>query len=104
MTASGMPPLDRESLIRLGLLEARSRVLDLAAFLDRVQRTAAADDAADDPLGDPRVQAIVAAVRLLADGQPERARRVLELWSDPTVQPVPHADGKAARGMHLPRA
>jgi hypothetical protein len=46
----------------------------------------------------------VAAVRLLADGQPERARRVLELWSDPTVQPVPHADGKAARGMHLPRA
>ncbi len=100
MTASGMPPLDRESLIRLGLLEARSRVLDLAAFLDRVQRTAAADD----PLGDPRVQAIVAAVRLLADGQPERARRVLELWSDPTVQPVPHADGKAARGMHLPRA
>ena len=56
------------------------------------------------PLGDPRMQAIVAAVRLLADGQPERARRVLELWSDPTVQPVPHADGKAARGMHLPRA
>jgi hypothetical protein len=100
MTASGMPPLDRESLIQFGLLEARSRVLDLAAFLDRVQRTAAADD----PLGDPRVQAIVAAVRLLADGQPERARRVLELWSDPTVQPVPHADGKAARGMHLPRA
>jgi hypothetical protein len=100
MTAFGMPPLDRESLIRLGLLEARSRVLDLAAFLDRVQRTAAADD----PLGDPRVQAIVAAVRLLADGQPERARRVLELWSDPTMQPVPHADGKAARGMHLPRA
>ncbi|MGA1265798.1 MAG: hypothetical protein ACO32J_01305 [Phycisphaerales bacterium] len=100
MTAFGMPPLDRESLIRLGLLEARSRVLDLAAFLDRVQRTAAADD----PLGDPRVQAIVAAVRLLADGQPERARRVLELWSDPTMQPVPHADGKAARGMHLPGA
>jgi len=103
MTASGTPPLDREQMIQLGLLEARSRVLDVAAFLDRVQR-AAAGGTTGPALRDPRLQAILAAVHLLGDGQPERARRVLELWSDPTQEPVPHADGKAARGMHLPGA
>jgi hypothetical protein len=103
MTAPGTPPLDREQLIQLGLLEARSRVLDVAAFLDRVQRAAPGGDTGP-AREDPRLLAILSAVRLLTDGQPERARRVLELWSDPTHEPVPHADGKAARGMHLPRA
>jgi hypothetical protein len=26
----------------------------------------------------------------------------LKCWSDPTTQPVAHADGKAARGAHPP--
>jgi len=95
----GPPPLDREQLIQLGFLEARSRMLDVAAFLDRVQRARPGPDGPADPMHDERVQAIVQALRLALDGQPDRARRMLELWSDPSVEPVPHADGKAARGV-----
>jgi len=45
------------------------------------------------------VRAICDALRLALDGQPERARRMLELWSDTTTEPSAKADGKAARGV-----
>jgi hypothetical protein len=96
--SDGRPPLDREQLIQLGFLEARARVLDVAAFLDRVQR-AAAPGTASDVMQDDRVQAILEAMRLALDGRAERARRMLELWSDDSTAPVAHADGKAARGV-----
>jgi hypothetical protein len=95
----GRPPLDREQLIQLGFLEARARVLDVAAFLDRVQRAAAGPEAVPDALQDDRVRAIIDAMRLALDGKPERARRMLELWSDTSTEPAAHADGKAARGV-----
>ena len=47
-------------------LEARARVLDVAAFLDRVQR-AAAPGTASDVMQDDRVQAILEAMRLALD-------------------------------------
>ncbi|MFM7806592.1 MAG: hypothetical protein ACKPEA_01510, partial [Planctomycetota bacterium] len=93
------PPLDREQLIQLGFIEARGRVLDVAAFLDRVQRATPTDGAPTDALTDDRVKAICDALRLALDGQSERARRILELWSDATTEPAAHADGKAARGV-----
>lgn len=96
---AGRPPLDREQLIQLGFLEARARVLDVAAFLDRVQRADPAAGASMDALQDDRVRAILDAMKLTLDGQPERARRLLDLWSDHSTEPVPHADGKAARGV-----
>lgn len=97
--SDGRPPLDREQLIQLGFLEARAKVLDVAAFLDRVQRAAAGPGSTADALQDDRVQAILSAMRLSLDGQPERARRMLELWSDASTEPAAHADGKAARGI-----
>jgi hypothetical protein len=97
MQPDARPPLDREQLIQLGFIEARGRVLDVAAFLDRVQR--AAPGTPVDALADDRVRALCEAMRLALDGQPERARRILELWSDATTEPAAHADGKAARGV-----
>ena len=99
MNASGQPPLDRDQLIQLGFIEARGRMLDVAAFLDRAQRATPATGAPADALSDDRVRAICDAMRLVLDGQPERARRILELWSDPTTAPSEKADGKAARGV-----
>ena len=99
MPDDGTPPLDREQLIQLGFIEARGRVLDVAAFLDRVQRALPAPGAAGDVQTDDRVQALCDALRVALDGRPERARRILELWSDATTQPADHADGKAARGV-----
>jgi len=37
-------------------------------------------------------------VAVLGDGQPERARRILELLSDPTLEPIPAAPTKGAAG------
>jgi hypothetical protein len=56
-------------------LEHRGAVVELAAFLDRAHRAGGADD--------PRVAALVRCLPLLADGDADRARRVLEHLSNP---------------------
>ncbi len=71
LTASQM--LDRD------FLEMRCRVIDVAAALDRLDATPDADRVRSDP----RLQALSEAARLLADGKPDRARRVQMLFSDP---------------------
>jgi len=107
MNLPAQSPLDREALIQLGFIEARGRLLDVAAFMDRVQRAPALNNAkADtqsntlaDPLQDDRMRALCEAMRIALDGKPERARRILDVWSDTTTQPSAYADGKAARGI-----
>lgn len=85
-------PYTKKSAIDAGFLEHRSKVLDLAAFLDRIER-------APEPGGDDfRVDALRRALSLLQDGKPERARRVLELWSDHSTDPIPAAPMKGALG------
>lgn len=68
-------------------LEHRGKLIDLAAFLDRVDRAGQADDR--------RIQALRGALQLLLEPGPERARRILELLSDPTSEPVEEARGSA---------
>lgn len=68
-------------------LEHRGKLVDLAAFLDRVERAGGWDD--------HRVQALLQGLGLLGDGQPERARRLLEQLSDTTCEPVDRASGSA---------
>lgn len=65
--------LDRE------FLEIRCRLLDIAAALDRIDRA----DGAQAVRGDPRVAKLSKAAGILVDGQPERAKRVQMLFSDP---------------------
>jgi len=90
MSPAPEPWRRREVLTDLYYMVARARVLDLAAFLDRMDRAEGADD--------HRVRSLRAALALLADGQPERARRILESWSDPTADPIPSAGTKGATG------
>jgi len=74
-------------------------VLDIAAFLDRFDRAAAAEGVATSAATtDVRVRALCAALDLLRDGHPDRARRALELWSDHSVEPVAKAGMKGAIG------
>ena len=80
-------------------LEHRAKVLDIAAFLDRFDRAAIVDGVAPSATtNDVRVRALCAALDLLRDGQPERARRALELWSDHSTDPVAKAGMKGAIG------
>ncbi len=96
-TPAGKPPLDRKTLIDLGFIDARAKVLDIAAFLDRLDRASGANTPTDF-----RVDAIRSALEIARDNSPARAERILKCWSDLTTQPVARADGKAARGAHPP--
>lgn len=75
-------------------IENRSKILDLAAFMDRFDRSGSGGPRASDH----RWRAVVAAIALLGDGKPDRARRILELWSDPSLEPVDRAGMKGATG------
>jgi hypothetical protein len=87
-------PLSVKQVVDLYFLEHRAKLIDLAAFLDRVDR--AAESGAGE---DFRLAAFRRALSVLEDGQGSRARRVLELLSDPTREPLASAAGmKGAAG------
>ncbi len=82
--------MNRQQLLDLYYLEARSKLIDIAAFLDRVDR--AKGD------GDFRLAAFRQALTQLEPGANSRAERVLGSLSDPTTEPIPAATTKAACG------
>ncbi len=84
-------PDDSLRITLLGFAEARSRLLDVAAFLDRCDRYG--------EVGDVRHEALRQAIDILGDGNPERVRRILERLSDPTVAPADRNPGKTAIGV-----
>ena len=76
-------------------LEHRARLIDIAAFLDRVDR---AGDAIDDK-ADYRIAALFEALNVLSDGRPNRAARALTIFSDMTAELPQSAEGvKRAEG------
>ena len=79
-----------------GFIPMRAKLIEVAAFLDRVERHRVADDF--------RCSALREAAELLVDGKPERARRILEKLSDPTRVPDAVSTGKAALGAWRPPA
>ena len=95
MTSSNCPA-PRSRVIELYFMEHRAKLIDIAAFLDRLDR-------AEDDLGgeDFRIGAFHRAVGILQDAKPDRSKRVLELFSDPTPDPIPSAAGmKGADGAY----
>lgn len=74
MTAA---PLPAAKALDTFFLEARCRLLDLAAILDRVGRGADAAAVA----GDPRMAKIQRALKILGEGDVGRAERVQQLFS-----------------------
>lgn len=82
------------SLPDLQFIAARASLLDLAAFLDRVQRHGQQDDY--------RVAALHQALPHLMSGEPDRTRRLLEALSDQTTTPIPAATIQGAFGAPKP--
>lgn len=96
-SSAGLPANPaRGAIINDGFIAVRAKLIDLAAFLDRAERYGVADDF--------RCVALREAATLLIDGQPERARRILEKLSDPTTEPDEQSTGKAALGAWEPPA
>lgn len=93
-TVTFSSPQTREQVINTYFLEHRAKLLDLAAFLDRIDRSRPSS-----PEQDFRDAALRAAIGILIDGQPQRARRILELLSDHTPDLPQSAQGmKGAAG------
>jgi hypothetical protein len=82
--------MTRQQVLDLYFVDARHKLIDLAAFLDRVER---ASGEADFRLG-----ALQQAIGHLSQSGTDRAREVLLSLSDPTSQPIPTATTKAACG------
>ena len=82
--------MTRQQMLDLYFMDARSKLIDLAAFLDRVER------ARGEP--DFRLTAFRQALRELDRNEPQRAKQVLMAFSDPTTQPIAAATTKAACG------
>ncbi len=80
------------NLVDLSFMDSRSKLIDLAAFLDRVQK--AGQD------GDFRVQALKNALTLLSQDKPQRAKDVLLSFSDPSTDPIAKATMQGAIGAH----
>ncbi len=82
--------MNRQDITDLYFAEARSKLIDLAAFLDRVERSEGADDF--------RLKSLRAALLELGLPGPDKAKKILLLLSDPTTEPVAQAGEKSATG------
>jgi hypothetical protein len=71
-------------------LDARHKLVELAAFLDRVERADGKDDF--------RMKAFRTALGELSGGKKHKAKKVLIIFSDPTDKPIGEAEGKGAVG------
>jgi hypothetical protein len=77
------------NLVDLNFMDTRFKLIEVAAFLDRVQR--AGQD------GDFRVQALKQALTHLSSNETDRAKKILESLSDPSGEPIaPTATWSAA--------
>ena len=87
-------PMTRAEIIDAYFMEHRARLIDVAAWLDRLDRASDGNATAD-----LRESAFHQALQLLSDGQSHRAKRVLALLSDHTQELSQSADGmKGASG------
>ena len=82
--------MTRQQVLDLYFMEARAKLIDLGAFIDRVERSEGTDDF--------RMKAFREALSELTKAEPEKAKRVLLTFSDPTTEPIPVAPGKGAVG------
>ena len=92
---SSQSPLTGHELVDEYFIETRNRIIEVAAFLDRLDR---ADPVVADQ--DFRVRALAEAIRVLAGGGPDRVRDIQVLMSDPTTEPLATLDRKGAVGAY----
>ncbi len=88
-------PMSCKQTIDAYFMEHRAKLLDIAAFLDRIDRSASEASETEDF----RMAAFKSALDVLSDSEPQRAKRVLEVFSDPSSEPIESAAGmKGAHG------
>ena len=86
-------PLTGTQLVDEYFIENRNRLLEVAAFLDRLDRKDPAVASADF-----RMKAFREAVLALTDAGPERLQQIQLIFSDPSTEPRAALDRKGAAG------
>ena len=85
--------MTRQQVLDMYFMDARCKLIELAAFMDRVERGTGSEDF--------RMDAFRRALgELKASGS--RAEKVLFAFSDPTTEPIPAATTKGACGAYPP--
>ena len=99
MATTGSCPLTQRHIIDEYFIEHRTKILDIAAFLDRFDR-ACARDAEDDF----RMVAFRAALEVLAGGEPgaQRLHAIQMILSDPRSELRERLDQQSAFGAYGP--
>jgi hypothetical protein len=87
--------MTRQQILDLYFLDARHKLVELAAFFDRVERADGKDDF--------RLKAFRAALGELNNGKKEKAKNVLLAFSDLTTKPIAKAEEKGATGAYHPQ-
>ena len=82
--------MTRQQVLDLYFLDARHKLIEIAAFMDRVERANGEEDF--------RMKTFRDALDELSKGKTERAEKVLLSFSDPTSEPIAAATTKAASG------
>ena len=84
--------MTRQQILDLYFLDARHKLIELAAFLDRAERASGKDDF--------RLQAFRAALAEISGDKKSKAKRVQLAFSDRTTEPIEKAEGKGAVGAY----
>jgi hypothetical protein len=82
--------MTKQQILDLYFLDARHKLIEIAAFLDRVERANGKDDF--------RLKNFRAALAKLDGKKKNKAKTVLLAFSDPTTKPIASATGKGACG------
>ena len=82
--------MTRQQILDLYFMDARSKLIDLGAFLDRIERSEGPEDF--------RMEAFRRALAGLSKPGRDKAKQVLLAFSDPTTEPIASATTKAACG------
>lgn len=87
-------PMKAIDILDLYFIENRSRLLDIASFLDRIDRY----DGAEEARTDYRYQAFAKIIELLREPGGGRTKAIQVALSDPTTAPLDSALGLKAWG------
>jgi hypothetical protein len=98
MKNQGCCPLTTGQMIDEYFIENRTRILDLAAYLDRLLRSADGQPASEDF----RMQAFRQALQILSSDEPNKVDQIQLVFSDPTVELKSRLDTKSASGAWNP--
>jgi hypothetical protein len=82
--------MTRQQVLDLYFLDARHRLIEIAAFLDRVERADGKDDF--------RIEAFRTALAGLTKSKKQKAKNTLLAFSDTSTKPIDKAPGKGAVG------